>query len=130
MKKYCKIFFFLFFITSFGITAKCADANNSLPPSHLTNSPSILHSCSALSMNGNKPTTTHQLLLFRNGVDEKGILLSYYPYKNSASFSAIITDNYSINSGRIKYVLTFSDLLILPPEFLSSSSFRSPPVLC
>ncbi|MGP8216464.1 MAG: hypothetical protein ACLQQ4_12915 [Bacteroidia bacterium] len=81
-------------------------------------------------MNENKPTNEHQLLLFRFGVDQKGISFSYAIYPFTTLCLAPLTDNNLINPGRVKFILSFSEFLALPPEFLSSSSLRSPPVLC
>lgn len=129
MSRHFKIFFLLLSFLSIGTIAKCAYSGNSSYSYHLINRPHVSHACSLVGMNNNKPGKNQVLLLFRNGVEEKGILFPQSISNCSSLCLTCISDNSLLNSGRVKYVLSFSDLLALPPEFLSSSSFRSPPVL-
>ena len=129
MKRHFKIFFLLLSLLSVGSIAKCAGSANHLSR-NLINYPHISYAASVAGMNGNRPTSERQLLLFRNGVDEKGILFSPSISQPSSLCLTSIPDIFLLNSGKVRFILTFSTFLALPPEFLSSSSFRSPPVLC
>jgi hypothetical protein len=130
MKRHIKIFFLLFSLFSAGIFTKSIAAGNHHHTNSLINSSGILHACPTTGMNGNRPSSGPQLLLFRNGVDEKGILFSPKTCKQTTLCLTQIPDTFLVNTGKVKYILSFSEFLFLPPEFLSSSLFRSPPALC
>lgn len=127
MKRYSKIFFLILpLLFAAGVAKSIA-----IPPvsgSHyICNRVHFSVACSASSMNGNKPTSTHQFLLFRNGVDQKSTIHSYAVYKSSSLLPVVITDAASINPGRVKHILSFSHLHVQQQEFLSSYSYHAPP---
>ncbi len=129
MNRNFKIFFFLLTLLSIGTVAKCTSSVSAPYSNRLINRPHVSHACNISGMNNNKPDKNQVLILFRNGIDEKGFLFSHTISYHSNLCLTSITDDSLLNSGRIKHVLSFADLLALPPEFLSSSSFRSPPIL-
>ena len=130
MKRHFKIFFFFLSFLSIGTLAKCASSDIPFNLNYLINRPHVTHAClRQLGMNRNAPTKNQLLIFFRNGVDEKGFLFSHIISYHSHLCLTCISDNYLLNLGRVKYILSFSDFLAFPPEFLSSSSFRSPPIL-
>jgi hypothetical protein len=128
MKQYFKIFLLLFFLGSLTIIAKYSYTSKLFSGVGDEQYVSTSHSIST--MDGSVPDKDHVLILFRKGIDEKGILI-FYPFNQELSLSHERSVDISFaNAGHIKYVLLFSYLLALPPEFLASSSFRSPPILC
>ena len=128
MKQYFKIVLLLFSLGSLTVVAKCSYTSKLY--SGVGDEQYISTSHSISTMNGSVPDKDHVLILFRKGIDEKGILI-FYPFNQKLSLSHEGSVDISfVNAGHIKYVLLFSHLLALPPEFLSSSSFRSPPILC
>lgn len=129
MKNYFKIFFLTITLISLGTVAKCT--NLGIGGSVVfVNKPHISHACSISSMKDNNPTQTHFLLLFRMGVDEKGLCFNYTPTQCEVIKDVPPIDELQLNQGLVKYVLTFYNFLALPPEFLSTAAFRSPPVIC
>lgn len=128
MVRYFKIIFFLITLLGLSSTAKCAAIGNNVSSQLLVNKPHLSHACSISSMKGNVPNQNHNLLLFRNGLDEKGFVLSQFVCNNAICISVILTDKFKVNTGLVKYVLTFSHYLTIPPEFLSSFSYHAPPV--
>ena len=121
---------FFISILYLGTAAKCTSINNHLPSYHLINRPHISHAFSISGREENDTPFELQFLLFRKGVDGKSILFSHSIYQNSSYYHKYIPDNFSINSRRVKYILSFFKFLALPPEFLSSFSLHSPPVFC
>ncbi len=126
MKSYFRIFFLTLFLY-LGTTGNGIGINNNIPSSCLFNRIDISNGCSISFMKRSNPTNYHLLVVLRIGVDEKNILFSY-PLERRPSFNNnSLKDVVVINAGFVKYILSFSHFFALQPEFLSSSSFRSPP---
>jgi len=82
------------------------------------------------SMQDTCPAKKQVVILFRCGLEGKGIIIATranipvsYILKNQG-------DNAVMNESHTQYTLFFSGLLVVRDEFLSSFSFRPPPTLC
>ena len=128
MARNFKIVFFLITLLGLSSTAKCTVVENNVSLQLLVNKPHLSHACSISSMKGNVPNQNHNLLLFRNGLDEKGFVLSQVICNTAICIDVILTDKFKVNTGLVKYVLALSHYLTIPPEFLSSFSYHAPPV--
>jgi hypothetical protein len=130
MKQYLKIFLLFFSLGTLTIIAKYGYVGRLSNSGVSEEQQYVSHALSVSTMNGSVPDKDHVLILFRKGIDEKGILF-FYPFSQQSPFGyERPVDLSEAHAGHIKYVLLFSHLLALPPEFLSSSSFRSPPIPC
>ena len=128
MRSYFKILPLILFL-HLGIIVNCTGNNSNTPSFCLFNSSRISLDSSLICMKRSNPINYHLIVIFRNGVDEKNILFSY-PLKSRPSFNNNnLTSVVPTNAGHVKHILSFSHCLALQPEFLSSSSFRSPPML-
>lgn len=130
MNRFFKILFIAIAFVTIGTAAKCADISCLGSTTVLVNKPHLSHACTISSMKGNNQQQTHFILLFRNGVDEKGLSFHYSPAHCELTTIIFNEEGSSLNQGLVKHVLTFFNFLALKPEFLSTSAFRSPPVAC
>jgi hypothetical protein len=130
MKRYCNLFIFIFFFLFLSNTAKYTSAVSVSGVSQLSIIPNQSNACSHTSMQEKKPHSEYVVILFRNGIEGKSVALSYKANVQSLDIGSSLTDVSLINPGKVKYILSFSDFLVLQPEFLSAFSFHAPPVLC
>ena len=109
-----------------GTIGKCACINSN---ASIFKSSGISHGCSLSCMKRSNPINYHLLVIFSKGIDEKNILFSY-PLKKRPSFNNnSLKDVVVTNTGLVKYILSYSHLPAFQPEFISSLSFRAPPIL-
>lgn len=129
VKKYCNLFLLLFFLLFLGNTAKCANADKVSHALHIKTYCPPHHTLPKASMQKKKPARGYTTILFRLGIEGKGILIplqtALYP-----SFACSISTEFVTNDSHAKYYLSFPDFLALSPQFLFSLSPHAPPVLC
>jgi hypothetical protein len=77
-----------------------------------------------------KSSDEYNVLLFRKGIEGKGIQFSFNAKIHSLHIDTCLTDGNFANSGWVKHILSFSKSHLLPRAFIHSFSFRGPPVLC
>lgn len=127
VKRYSNSFFLLFSLLFLSLTAKCA-RSESVPD---TNSLCIIqgcaHSTASSSMQEKSPHTEYTIILFRNGIEGKSILITHKATDCSLIICADFPESAVINAGRLKHILSYAEFSLSPQEFLSSFSLRAPP---
>jgi hypothetical protein len=78
----------------------------------------------------NIPAKAHSFIFYRNGIDEKFILVSHIAQRNLIHGNFTLSDIRLDNSKHSKYLVSFSSFLAIQPEFFSYYSPHSPPVFC
>lgn len=126
MKRYFNIFFLLPSLLSLICLIRCSAADKPFESAGV----SIVSSynpcyASPFSMQENKPSKKEVILLFRMGIESKGIAFFY----NGNTFNTYYSpaDASSVNAAHVKEVLSFSGFQQFPAVFLSAFSFRPPP---
>jgi len=130
MKRYCNLFFLLFSLLFISNRATCASSDYSVNSDHFGIAAYTFNSSYSLSTQEPNSQNEFTLLLFRKGIEGKSPLLLYTANLNSLIIGGCFTDFAISKAGLIKHLLSFSDFLILPPEFLSAISSHAPPILC
>jgi hypothetical protein len=78
----------------------------------------------------NTPAKAHSFIFYRNGIDEKFILVSHIAQRNLIHGNFTLPDIRLDDSNHPKYLVLFSSFLAIQPEFFSYYSPHSPPVFC
>jgi len=130
VKRYCNFFLILSSLIFISHAAKCAGTCNGVIGCKLSISPIASHTCLISSMNEKKPHNGYTVLLFRAGLEGKTFVFSFIADIHSLYLAYRFTDNALINLVRIKHILSHTDILALPREFLSAFTSHAPPVLC
>lgn len=130
MKRYCNLFFLLFFFLFIRNTAKCTNGSPRLYNCHLNTTPHKSHASPVSSMKEKKPHSGYTVLLFRAGLEGKSISFVYKAILQSVYIPGCIKVFDISSSPRLKFIISSSDCLVLSAEFLSAFSSHAPPGLC
>ena len=130
VKRNCNLFFLLFSLLFLGNTAK---GISFIEPYNYTNY-SVERASGNSSLyaapQNNNTGSGYVVLLFKKGIEGKGKLLTHKSNVSCSTIDNRFKDIALSNSGWIKHILTLYKVLVFPQEFISSFSFRGPPVLC
>jgi hypothetical protein len=129
MKRYCKLFLFVFSLLFLNNGARCASSESSVNSNHVRISKYSVNSSYSLNNKERDPKSIFTQLLFRKGIEGKSPLLSFAANTHSLIIGFCLADFAVSQTGWIKYILSFSRFLTLTPQFLSSFSLHAPPVL-
>jgi len=129
VKRYCNLFFLLFSFFLYSGIANCRGVNTPVNGCTLSISPDLCHTCPMTNMHEKMPHNGYTVLLFRAGLEGKTFLVSFIAANQFLYVGNRFTDIALINLIRIKHILSHSDLLASPPEFLSAFTSHAPPVL-